>query len=212
MLQDLCATGLMADDRRTAYLHRLQRRDTKRFADGRHDIDVAHGQHLLYLLAAHEAREMELIGDTAFGYEIDHLVHLITRTGHDETNAVGLAQHACCGFDEVLRTFLHRDTTEESNEFVFPFRLGELFGMLQRLYGIMHRADLARVDSVFLDDGVAREVTYAHDMIRLFHTAFLDGEDGGVDVTATTVEVGRMDVDDQRLTADMLGEDAGGVG
>ena len=150
----------------------------------------------MYLLAAHEAREVEFVRDAAFGYQVNHLGHLVAATGHHKAYAVRLAQHARCGFYEILRTFLHRDTAKESNQLVFALRLLEFFRMGKRLYRVVNRAHFARVDTVFLDDRVARQVTYAYDMVCLFHAAFLDGEHRRVHVAATAVEVRRMNVDD----------------
>ena len=58
---------------------------------------------------------------------------------------------------------------------------------------------------------MAGQVAYTHNMIRLLHTAFLNSIDGGIDISTTAVEVGGMDVDDQRFARYMLGEHACGV-
>ena len=198
----------MTDDGRTAYLHRLQRTDTERLTHTRHDIDIAHREHLLNLLASHESGEVELVGYAAFGYEVNHLRHLVAATGHDEAHSVCFAQHARCGFHEVLGTFLHRDTAEEGHQLVLARRFGELLRMSQRLHGIVHRAYLARVLTVFLNHRVTRQIAHAYDMVRFVHTAFLDGINGRIDITATAVEVRSVNVYHERLAADLLGKHA----
>ena len=84
--------------------------------------------------------------------------------------------------------------------------------MLQRLYGIVYRRYLTRILIVFLDHGLTRQVAHAYDMIRLVHTALLDGIYRRVHVAAAAVKVGCMHVDHQRLTRDMLGKHTGRIG
>ena len=162
--------------------------------------------------ASHETGEVELVGDAALGYQINHLVHHIARAGHHEAYTVGLLQHARCGLHEILWTFLHCDAAEESNDFLFAWRLVVGVQVFQRFHCVVYRADLGRVDAVFLNHGAACEVADTYDVVRLFHTAFLDGENRGVDVTAGAVEVGGMYVDNQRLAGDVFGKHTGGVG
>ena len=154
---------------------------------------------------------MELIRDAAFGYEIDHLRHLVTASGHHKSYAVRLAQYPCCGLYEILRTFLHRDTAKERDKLVFALRLRELLGMRQRLYGIVHRTYLTRIDAVFLNHRPSRQVTYAYDMIRCVHAAFLNRVNRRIYITAAAVEIGRVYVDHQRLAADLLRKHAGRI-
>ena len=149
---------------------------------------------------------MELVRNTAFGYEIDHLRHLVAASGHHESYAVGLAQYSCCGLYEILGTLLHSDSTQERDKLVFALRLRELLGMRQRLYGIMYRTYLARIDTIFLYNRPSCQVTYANDMICCVHTAFLYRINRRVDVAAATVEIGRVNVDYQRFAADLLGK------
>ena len=155
---------------------------------------------------------MELIRNAALSYQVDHLGHLVAASGHDKAYAVGLLQHACCGLYEVLRSLLHRDTTQEGHQFVLALRLLELLGMCQRLYGVVYRRDLTRILTVFLNHGLTRQVAHAHDMIGLVHTAFLDSIYRRVHVAAAAVKVGRMHVDHQRLARDMLCKHTGRIG
>ena len=76
----------------------------------------------------------------------------------------------------------------------------------------MHGRNLSGVDAVFLNHRAAGEVTYAHDMISLFHTAFFNSKNGRIDVAARAVEVGSMYVDNQWFTADVLSENASRIG
>ncbi len=69
-----------------------------------------------------EAREVETVGNTALGGKENHLVHHIARTRHDEAHVVGVLQHFSGGFDEVFRTFLHRDAAEERDHLVLAVR------------------------------------------------------------------------------------------
>ena len=151
----------------------------------------------MHLASAHEAREVELIRNTALCHQVDHLVHHIATTCHHETHAIGLSQDACCGLNEVLRTFLHGDTAEESDELVFALVLDELIRISQWLYRVVHGADLVRWLTVFLNHRAASELAHAHDMVCFVHTAFLDGIHSRVDIAAAAVEVRSVHVDNQ---------------
>ena len=70
----------------------------------------------------------------------------------------------------------------------------------------MYRAYLARVDTVFLNHRITCQVAHAHDVVSFLHTAFLNRENGRIDITATTVEIRRMDMDNQWFAADMFRE------
>src|SRR5574344_959429 len=76
---------LLGDDRRYAALHSLERRDSKRFRNGRHNIYIAHFKHFVDLFSAHKAREVETIANTSCGHQANHLIHHIAVTSHHET-------------------------------------------------------------------------------------------------------------------------------
>ena len=84
--------------------------------------------------------------------------------------------------------------------------------MSQRLNGVVNRTYLTRINTVFLNYRVTRQVTYAYDMIRCLHASFLDREHRRVYITATAVEVRCMHVDNERFTADLFGKYTGRIG
>ena len=59
---------------------------------------------------------METVRNTAFGYQTNHLIHHITTTGHYETDIARTVQYHCCSFYKVFRSFLHGNTSQESND------------------------------------------------------------------------------------------------
>jgi hypothetical protein len=61
---------------------------------------------------------------------------------------------------------------------------------------------------ILIDDGLACQLRHTHDAVGIVHTILLDGINGGVNLSARTVEVGGMYVDAERLAAHVLGIDA----
>ena len=88
----------------------------------------------------------------------------------------------------------------------------ELLGVSQRLYSIVHGGHLARVDTIFFYHRPPRQVRYAHDMVSLLHTAFLDSEHRRVHISARAVEVGCMHVYHERLARNLLSKHTCWVG
>ena len=128
---------------------------------------------------------MELVGDSAFCGEFDHIVHHVSRSGHHETYVLVFLKHFRSGLDEILGSFLHRDSSEEGDHLLASRATWKFEQFLiQRDDGVVDRCHLVGVDAILLDDGPACEVRNADDMVRVLHTVFLDGEDGRVDVSA----------------------------
>ena len=118
-LQNLRTTGLLGNDCRYTALHRFQRRNTKWLGHRRHNVNIAGFQHFIYLPAFHKSGEMETIGNSAFSNQTNHLIHHIATTGHYKTYILGTLQHHSSRLYEILRSFLHSDTSQESNHFFF---------------------------------------------------------------------------------------------
>ncbi len=76
----------------------------------------------------------------------------------------------------------------------------------------MHSRHLARIDSVFVNHGLPRQVAHAHDVVRLVHASFLDGVHSRVHIASAAVEIRRMHVDYQRFARNVFGKNAGGIG
>ena len=58
---------------------------------------------------------MAFVGNAVCSSEFNHRIHHITRTCEAETNLVSTLEYELCCLDEVLRTFLHGDTSKVSN-------------------------------------------------------------------------------------------------
>ena len=139
----------------------------------RHHVDIAILQALIHLLAAHEAREVEAVGDAALCCEIDHLFHHIARASKAEAHVTCAMQHHIGSLDEVFRTLLHGDTTEEGHHLLLARVVGTrnvLKLLLQGINGVVHGEALARILMILVDDRLASELRYAHDAIGVVHT------------------------------------------
>ena len=147
---------------------------------------------------------MEFVGYTTFRHQVNHFGHLVAASGHHETYAIGLAEHACCGFYKILWTFLHRDAAEEGNQFVFARWFGEFLWMLQWLNSIMHRAYFAWILTVFLDYGLTSQIADTYDVVGLIHTTFLYRINGGVNIATAAVKIGSVYVYYQWFAADVF--------
>ena len=122
--ENLAATTLLGDYRRRATLHSLQRRDSERLADRRHDINVGILQTFVDFLASHEAWEVETVGNASLGSKINHLVHHVTAACHAETHITGAMQHHIGGLDKILRPLLHCEPTEEGHNLLLADVVG----------------------------------------------------------------------------------------
>ncbi len=75
----------------------------------------------------------------------------------------------------------------------------------------MDCGDFRRVDAVFVDDSLARQVTHGDNMVSVMHTVEFDSEHRRVYVAARAVEVGGVYVNHQRLARHLLGVNACGI-
>ncbi len=153
--QDFTTTTLLGDNRRRATLHGLQRRDTKRLAHRRHDIDIRIFQALIHLLSTHESREVETVGNATLCSEINHLIHHIAGTSHTETHIASTMQHHIGSLDKVFRTFLHSNTSQEGYHLLLALMVGTrnvLPLLLQWINSIVHGKTLAWVLMILIDD------------------------------------------------------------
>ena len=113
--------------------------------------------------------------------------------------------------NEILRTFLHRDTTKEGNHLLLIRMVGtrdSLQFFLQWINGIVHGVALTRILMVLVDNRLTCQLRHAHNTIGIVHTIFLNGINGGVHLTARTVEIRSVNVDTQWLTTNVLGMDS----
>ena len=90
--------------------------------------------------------------------------------------------------------------------------LDELLGVRQRFDCVVNSRNLVSRYAVLLNNRLARKIADAHDMVGLLHATFLDTEHGRIDIATRAVEIGSMDVNNQWLAADMLGEHTGRIG
>ena len=156
---------------------------------------------------------MEAVGDIALGGKADHRVHHISTTGHDEAYALGALKYLSCSFDEVFTALLHGDTPKEGDYFVLhTTAVGESKDRgSKRSDGIVYRRDFRWILMILLDHCPTGQVTHGDDMVCVVHPIHLDTEDCRIDIPSATVEVGSMNVYDQRLPCDLLGMNTCGV-
>ena len=161
---------------------------------------------------------MEAVGNATLCGKVDHSFHHIARTREAETDVLCAFEHEGSGFHKVFGAFLHSDASEEGDHLLFAlvvrFALRHdglnVFG--QRIDSIVHSDALRRVLMVVIDDRLSREFRHAHDAVSVVHTVFLNGIDGGVHLSARTVEVSGVHVNHQGTSAHLFGVDAGRIG
>ena len=208
--EDFTATTLLGDDSRCTTLHSLKRRDTEWLTHGWHYIYITILQALIYLLASHETREVETVGNTSFGCQINHLIHHIARTCHAETHVAGTMQYHVGCLYEILRTLLHGETTQEGYHLLLALMVWAwdvLPLLLQWIHRIVHGKALAWILVILVDHGLTGQLRYTHDAVGIIHTVLLDSIYGRVHLTTATVEIGSMYMDAQWLATHSLGMD-----
>ena len=154
---------------------------------------------------------MEAGGNATLSSQLDHSVHHVARACHTEAYIVGAMKHHVGSLDEVLRTFLHGDTTQEGDHLLLASMVRTRNGLIlfrQRINGVVHGEALTRILMVLVNDGLTCQLRHTHDTVGIVHTVLLDAIDGGVHLAARTVEVGGMHVDAQGFAADLLSVDA----
>ena len=77
---------------------------------------------------------------------------------------------------------------------------------------VVDDVDLRGRDAVSGDAEVLGELAHGDDLHRPVHSASLDVVDRLVDMLARTIELGRVDVDHQRLSGELCDRQTGGVG
>ena len=143
----------------------------------------------------------------------DHLLQHIARAGHHEVDARVDLMDLVCRLDEVLRSFLVGDSAEEGHHLgIQATALVLRLGLVVRLDGVVHRNDLVRVDAIFLNDDVARQIAHRDHAVGGFHATSLDGVNIRVDVLARAVELGGVHVHHKRLARGLLGRNACRIG
>ena len=151
---------------------------------------------------------MESVGNASLSCQVYHLIEHISRPRHAETDVLCAVKHHVSSLDKVLRTFLHGNSAKECNHLfltvmVWAGNVLQLFA--QRIDGVMHREHLSRILMILIDDGVARQITHAHDAVGIVHTVFLYRIDRRVDVTTRAVEICGMNMYAQWFSTHFLG-------
>ena len=157
---------------------------------------------------------MEAVADTALCGELNHLVHHIAGTGHDEAYVGAVAKNLCGSFDKVLRTFLHGYTAEEGDNFFFSLTQILYIEQLgaERHNGVVYSGYLCRIDTVVVNHSLASEIRHGDYVVGMNHAVALDAIDRGIGLSARTVVLGSMNVNHQRLACDLLGMYSGRIG
>ena len=97
--------------------------------------------------------------------------------------------------NKVLGAFLVGDSTEESHHLgiqatALIFRLGLVVGF----HGIVYRHDLSGVNTIFINNNVARQVAHRDNAVGGFHASLFNGIHIRIDVLARAVKFGCMHV------------------
>ena len=145
---------------------------------------------------------METVGNTSFRSQTNHGIHHITATSHHKTNVTGTIQHHRSGFHKVFRTFLHGDTSQESNNLFFRILLdlNILYFFWKRRHCIMHGEHFARILIVLMNNCLTCQLTYTHDTVSMVHTILFNRINGRVHITTASVKVCGVHMDNQRFS------------
>ena len=117
----------------------------------------------------------------------------------------------CC-FNEILRSFLVGDTSEESNDFILQ-ATGLIFrtSLVIWLDGVMHRDDLVRIDAIFLHDDFSCKVADGNDDVGGFHATTFYRINESIDILSRTVELSGVHVNYERFSCRLFCRDASGI-
>src|SRR5574344_6351 len=213
--ENLGTTTLLRDNRRSTALHCLKRRYSKWFAHRWHYIYVGVLQTLIHLLATHESWEVEAVGNASLCSKVNHCVHHISRASHTETHVTSAMEHHIGSLNEILRSLLHSDTTEERNHLIATCMVGTwnlVIFLLQWINGIVNREALARILVILVDNRLTSEFRYTHNAVSPIHTVLLNRIYRRVNLSTRAVEVCGMHMDAQRFAAHLLGMNTSGIG
>ena len=156
---------------------------------------------------------MEAIGNAPFGGQLNHGFHHVAAAGHHKANVFGLCQHLGGCFHKVFRPFLHGDAAQEGDHPVATADGLDGFNRgADRLNGIVNGGDFVGVLMVFVDDGVPGEIAHTDDVVGMVHAVLLDAVHLRVHLSAASVEIGGVDVDDHRLATHVFGVDTCWIG
>ena len=149
---------------------------------------------------------METVGYTSFCCQTNHGVHHITATSHYKTNVTGAIQYHSSGFHKVFRTFLHGDTSQESNNLFFRIllNLNILYFFWKRRYRIVHGEYFARILIILVNNRLTCQLTYTHDAISMVHTVLFNGVNSRIHITTASVKVCSVYMDNQRFSRNLL--------
>ena len=144
---------------------------------------------------------MKAVGDALGCCQFYHGVHHVAATCHTEANVPRTFDNELGCFDEILRTFLHRDSSEEGNHLLFSLSERDtlvndfLMMVAERIYRVVHGKTLPRILMIVVDDCLTRQLTNTHNAVSMVHSVLFDAVHGGIHVSSTSVEVCCVHVD-----------------
>ena len=157
---------------------------------------------------------MEMVGDITLCSQTYHLVHHIATTGHDKAHVIGLAQNLRGCFDKYSGPFCMVMRPRK----VTTFSLGLRGTCIAKISGLRGSTALCTVVTF---EGSIPYFSITVRRVRLLtvmmwsapiHAIFFYGKYRGIDIAAASVEVGGMNVNDQRFSGNLLGMNAGRIG
>lgn len=188
-------TGVLRDDRQDSPGHGLQRCDPEGLGDGGHHEDVGASEDELYLLVVEETREEEPVPEPVGSGSVDHLVHHVPSSGHDEVNLRVLVVNPGSHLEEVVRSLLKGDPPQEEDSRVFEeASRTNLPVLLCGRVGVVDHPELTGIDGIPGVDHFGGIVGNRNDPVRGLHPRPFDPVNPLVPPSSGTVEFGRMDV------------------
>ena len=156
---------------------------------------------------------METVGYSQLGDVADAAVHHIPASSHHEAHALCPLEDFRGGLDEIFRSLLESDSSEEGDDLVAHSPLDLQVLPAAEVHGVVDGHDLLRVNAVLVDDDVPREVADGDHLVGGHHSPLLDVIDTAVDlILGSTVERRGVHVDNQWLAGQFLGRDSGQIG
>ena len=142
----------------------------------------------MYLLTAEEAGKVESVRDAETCDMADTPVEHITATCHHETYVVASLENLGSSLDEILRSLLVSDTSEEGNDLLLDISLDLELLPAGEVNGIVDSYNLFRLDSITIDTDISCELTHSHYLVSRHHTLCLKVNNSCIDlIVACTV-------------------------
>ena len=142
---------------------------------------------------------------------LDHALGLIAVARNHELHIVHVLKHTLRCADEVLRSLLHRDTTEVEHDIVFRMNRLRTDIFRSQFNAVVDDINLRRGDVIASHAHILREHAHRDDACRCVHASTLDRIHLLIGRLATAIKLRRVNVHNQRFSREFLQRHARGI-